>query len=233
MSKCPYCKFEFNGESNRCPSCGATIETGDYVEVKNNFVCERCHRIINDTPREFDTIGYEHRGKTSHKVTYHHVMCQECKQQYDAEEAAKAEAYRKAHTGWNGRTDKTILIVSAILGLIGIGIGIPVFISQGFQVGAGIGLGILLGYTLCALIYSFGSGSYITDVFLSTSKWSIKFPALIFSWDFDSIKLFIILKLVFAIIGAIVGIMAFICAIMICSALAIVSYPFLLFYNRN
>jgi hypothetical protein len=81
------------------------------------------------------------------------------------------------------------------------------------------------------MVYCILSGSYIGDVFVWCASLSIKFPGLIFTWDLDGVAWLIAMKILFAILGFLVGVFALLFAIAFSAALGMVSFPFVLIHN--
>ena len=93
---------------------------------------------------------------------------------------------------------------------------------------------VLAGYSIFAMLYCIISGSYIGDVFVWCATLSIRFPGLIFSWDIEGFMWLIAMKILFAILGFLIGVAALIFAIVLSAALGGVSFPFVLIHNiRN
>ena len=81
------------------------------------------------------------------------------------------------------------------------------------------------------MIYCILSGSYIGDVFVWCAGLSIKFPGLIFSWSIEGFAWLIAMKILFAILGFLIGVAALLLAIVLSSVLGAVSFPFVLIHN--
>ena len=62
---------------------------------------------------------------------------------------------------------------------------------------------------------------------------SIKFPGLIFSWDIEGIIWVIAMKILFAILGFLIGLFALAFAIVFSASLGAISFPFVLIHNIN
>ena len=92
-------------------------------------------------------------------------------------------------------------------------------------------LSILAGYGIFAMLYCIISGSYIGEVFVWCAGLSIKFPGLIFSWDLEGFAWLIAMKILFAVLGFLIGVFALLFAIALSAALGMVSFPFVLIHN--
>ncbi|MCH5179863.1 MAG: helix-turn-helix transcriptional regulator [Erysipelotrichales bacterium] len=133
------------------------------------------------------------------------------------------------------RKDRKPLIWSIILGIIAIVITLVICINNYETIGLGwtIGSPIIIGYCVLADLYCIFSDSWISEVFTNVATWSIKFPGIIFTLDWDGLKFLIIMKLIFAIIGFFVGIAVFFLALTITTALSIFTFIPLLIYNKK
>ena len=94
-------------------------------------------------------------------------------------------------------------------------------------------ISIGIGYGIFSMIYCILSGSYIGDVFLWCAGLTVKFPGLIFSWDLDGLMWLIGMKILFAILGFLVGVGALLLAIVLSAILSIVSFPFIVVLNEK
>ena len=81
------------------------------------------------------------------------------------------------------------------------------------------------------MIYCIISDSYIGDIFLWCSGFSIKFPGLIFSFDLDGLAWLIAMKILFAAIGFIIGVVVLLAGTALCALLGGFSFPFVLAHN--
>jgi len=128
-----------------------------------------------------------------------------------------------------------VFVWSIVIGAIALAITLTICIINFSKIGIGwtIGLPLIIGYTILADIYCIFTASWISDVFLAVSSWSIKFPGIIFSFSWDGLKFLIIMKLLFAVLGFLVGLATFLLAIGISSLFSIFTFPFLLIYNKK
>ena len=205
------------------------------VVEKKLHKCEYCHKEIPEEELVWKEIcthhAHHHRGHTSghntYRNAYYHKECLEKKKQEDAkaEKLSKQKQAKSASAkvwGWSIPSG-----VVALLILLFSLLSVPDKISTG----GAIGYSILGGVGIFTMIYCILSGSYIGDVFLWAAKLSVKFPGIIFSFDLGGFAFLIVMKLLFAILGFIIGVLAFIFAIVLSSALSIVSFPFILIHN--
>ena len=92
---------------------------------------------------------------------------------------------------------------------------------------------VIISYALFAMVYCIITGSYIGDVFAWCAGLSIRFPGIIFSWDLEGFAFLIVMKILFAVLGFLIGVLALMFAIVFSAALGSVSFPFVLIHNIN
>lgn len=209
--------------------------TGTEVVEKQLHICEYCHKEIPEEELTSKEICTHHarrhrghsRGHSTYRTAYYHKDCLAKERASAAASAKAAKAYHASSAakkcwGWSipaGIVALVIVIVSLLSN------------PDTFTTGQAIGYAILSGYGMFAMIYCILSGSYIGEVFLWAAQLSIKFPGIIFSFDLDGLKFLILMKILFAVLGFLIGVGAFLLAIVLSSALSMVSFPFILIHN--
>ena len=133
----------------------------------------------------------------------------------------------------SNRNDKVPLIWSIVVGVIALIVVIIISAVLGKFSGATIGIALGVGYTTTATVYCIFSASYISDVFLEISSWTIKFPGLIFSWDLEGFVWLIGMKILFAVLGFLGAVAITALAIAISALLSIFSFIPVLISNRQ
>jgi len=133
------------------------------------------------------------------------------------------------------KDDKKVLIWSIVIGVIVFGITLASFIANpdGLEVSDYILGPIVFGYTALATIFCLFTGTWIADVFIKVSGWSIKFPGIIFSFSLDGLKFLILMKLLFVVIGFFFGLFVLLLAIVLSCLLSIFTFPFAIIFNRD
>ena len=202
------------------------------VHQNETHVCARCGKDIpEDELVSEDITKKERHGRTTRTVsvgqTYYHKSCLEEAKKERAEAAhrakiARASSSKKKCFGWG---------IAA--GVAALGIALAVFLTHTDAVHPALGVlfSILIAYGMFAMIYCILSGSYIGDVFVWCAGLSIKFPGLIFTWDLEGFAWLIAMKILFAIIGFLIGVFALLFAIVLSAALGGISFPFILIHN--
>ena len=202
------------------------------IHQNEAHVCAKCGKDIpeNELVSE-DVTKKERHGRTTRTIsvgqTYYHKHCLEKVKRERAEAArrakiARASSSKKKCFGWG---------IAA--GVAALGIALAVFLTHTDEVHPALGVlySVLIGYGLFSMIYCILSGSYIGDVFVWCAGLSIKFPGLIFSWDLDGFAWLIAMKILFAILGFLVGVFALLFAIALSATLGGISFPFVLIHN--
>ena len=151
------------------------------------------------------------------------AYCTKCKKARDEharrEVYAKAERKRRLSFIWGG-------IVAGVLLLIALGLTTK-FGVKSFLIGLPVSAA---GF--CFLSCLILDNNFIGDVVLEIWSWSfVKMPGIIFTLDIDGCLFFIGVKILFAILGFLLGLLAAVAAIAIGMALAVFVYPFAL--RRN
>lgn len=197
-------------------------------------VCAKCGKDIpEDQLVSEDASRKERHGRYTRTVsvgqTYYHVHCLEQvkKERREVEarvKSAKAKRAKKLSFGWG-----------IAGGVVAFAIALAIFLANMDKVNPGLGVlfSVLIGYGIFAMLYCIISGSYIGEVFVWCAGLSIRFPGLIFSWDIEGIIWVIAMKILFAILGFLVGVFALLFAIVFSAALGMVSFPFVLIHNIN
>ena len=195
-------------------------------------VCAKCGK---DIPEEQlvseDVTRKERHGRMTRTVsvgqTYYHKNCLEQVKKERAETAAKVNAMKtkrakKISFGWSIAGGVVALAISLIVLFTNL---------DKFSIGGGIAASIGISYAIFAAIYCILSGSYIGDVFTWAAGLSIRFPGLIFSWDLEGFAWLIAMKILFAVLGFLIGVFALLLAIFLSGVLGAVSFPFVLVHN--
>ena len=215
-------------------SSSSSEEPNKTVIIYKNepHVCAKCGKDIpiDDLVSE-DVTKRERHGRTTRSVTigqtfYHKACLEEVKaERARVARAAKVAAASKAKRrsfGWGiagGVLALVIVLVSCLTHPESVSPGLAVLYS------------ILSGYGIFAMLYCILSGSYIGEVFVWCAGLSIKFPGIIFTWDLDGFAFLIVMKIFFAILGFIVGVLAILFEIGFSELLWMVSFPFVLIHN--
>lgn len=207
------------------------------IHQNEAHVCARCGKDIpEDDLVSEDVTRKERHGPHTRSVsigqTYYH---KECLNQVKAEREKEARRIRTAKTsrskklswGWGIAGGIAALVIALLIFLM-----LPAC-KESIHPALGVLYSILIGYGIFAMIYCILSGSYIGEVFVEMSSWSIKMPGVIFSWDIDGVVWAIAMKITLTILGLILGALVIGLAITISALLASVSFPFVLIHNER
>ena len=191
-------------------------------------ICEVCNKPLYS---QDEVHRYHYKvhtgGRGGHYEDKSKVMCEDCyNKQIDQDNKIKAqkEAQRRAEI-----KKKRIIgyVASTIVLLIFLIIGISTLI-KGEDTDEGI-FEIVLG--VCGFAFAgcmAMDNTFISDMWLSVSSWSIRLPGVIFTLDLDGLIWLLTVKL----LGALLSIFVTICAILFATALgfalSIFAYPFAL-----
>lgn len=209
-----------------------TVSRTIVVHQHELHVCARCGKDIpEDELVSEDVTKKERHGRATRTVsigqTFYHKDCfeqvkAERIEKEKKEKALKASRIKKLSFGWG-----------IAGGVVALAIALIFFIANKDQVNIGLGIlySCLISYGIFAMIYCIICGSYIGDVFLWCASLSIRFPGLIFSWDLEGFVWLIAMKILFAILGFLIGVFALLFAIVVSAALGGVSFPFILIHN--
>lgn len=216
---------------------GENIEAPEQIEEpapnkQELHVCAKCgEEIAEDDLVAVDHHKVERFGKMARSVngsqTYYHKDCLEELKKENAEVAAKNKVVSTA------KAKKLTFIWSIVGGAVALGIALAIFLVNMDKINIGLGIlfSVIISYGIFSMIYCIVSASYIGEVFVWCASLSIKFPGLIFSWDIEGIVWVIAMKILFAILGFLIGILALAFAIVFSATLGMFSFPFVLIHN--
>ena len=198
-------------------------------------VCTRCKLDIPEGDLEIDHFCVSPAGRGHSAVyrdDYYHKECLELTKKEREEQKrrariAKGQRANKLSFGW-GIAGGAVALIATLLCLL----LIPAC-KEVIHPGVAVALSIAASYGIFSMLYCIISGSYIGDVFLWCAGLSIKFPGLIFSWDLEGFAWLIVMKILFAVLGFLIGVFALFFAIGLSAALGMVSFPFVLIHNLN
>lgn len=89
-------------------------------------------------------------------------------------------------------------------------------------------------FTFTFISCLFLKNNFIGFLFLNIASWGVvKFPGLIFSFSLDGFMWLIGMKLLFWILGLLIGLAAILLALIICLPLSVIAYPFAIKKNFN
>lgn len=136
---------------------------------------------------------------------------------HQAEEHAKKVRFRRI-LGY-------VIGLAAFAVLFGISVALALNSKDNLWMAIGAVAGVCAYFIIaCALL----GDNLVTSCFTTIAGFGIRFPGIIFSLDIDGIVFLIVMKVIFAILAAIISFFAFIAACLISGALAIVYYPYIL-----
>ena len=186
-------------------------------------VCSRCGKNL------YSSAEFEIREKYVDPdrlefVNPREVVCSDClaKEKIDKKKAELAEDDGKVSRG---------LIIGTIVGAL-CAIITAVAAADYFSVTELILLAAAVGYGAFAFVAQCFYCEFLIDMLLFFCR-TLKFPAIIFSFDLEGIAALIGLKIVFAILGALFSITVFLFGLVLCMAVAAVTFPFSFRMHKN
>jgi transcriptional regulator with XRE-family HTH domain len=197
------------------------------IHQNEMHVCARCGKDIFENELVSEDVTKKERHGSQ---TYYHKSClEEVKKERAAADArakaAKASRSKKLSFGW-GIAGGVVAFIITLLSLL-----LAPAAKEAIHPAVSVLLSILAGYGIFSMLYCIISGSYIGEVFVWCAGLSIKFPGLIFSWDLEGFAWLIAMKILFAVLGFLIGVFALLFAIALSAALGMVSFPFVLIHN--
>lgn len=205
------------------------------VHQKEAHVCEKCKKDIpeDELVMEDILVSLGGRGRSAeYRKGYYHKACLEEVQKERLAKAARVKAQNTA------KARKLTFIWSIVGGVVALGIALAIFLGapamqKALHPAAAVGISVGISYAIFAAVYCILSGSYIGDVFTWAAGLSIRFPGLIFSWDIEGVMWLIGMKILFAILGFLIGVFALLFAIALSGSLGAISFPFVLIHNTR
>jgi transcriptional regulator with XRE-family HTH domain len=204
------------------------------IHQKELHVCERCKKDISEDELDIWTSPGRPagRGRSAQPGTthYYHKKClaeeQEERQAIATKlRAEKASRAKKYSFGWGIAGGVVALIISLLVFFL------APSVKEVVHPALAVLYSVLISYGIFAMLYCIISGSYIGDVFVWCASLSIKFPGLIFTWDIEGFIWVIAMKILFAILGFLIGLFALAFAIVFSASLGAISFPFVLIHN--
>lgn len=178
-------------------------------------VCQICGKPITDHG-DLVKKTFSRRGRSSEKI-----YCKKCADMLSEHEKRERIAYavrqRKRSFIWGG-------LIAALV------TAIAVYFAAKYSNAGGIILSVIGGIATFTFVSClFLKNNFIEDVFLGIAEWgAVKFPGLIFSFDLDGIAWLIGMKILFAILGFLIGFAVICLATVVCLTLSLFVYPFAL-----
>lgn len=183
-------------------------------------LCTSCNSPLYE---KTDIIRINEKGSSR-------VVCKSCneKELIKKKELAAAKEKEKIAQGKSKRVKS--FIYGGLAGIVFLIISISSLTKGNFS-------NFLVGLLVSYAIFSFVStlilnNTFINEMFFDICGWGIvKFPGLIWEFSIDGFMWLIAMKLLFAVIGFILGVLFCILAAILCGLLSIIVYPFALRKN--
>ena len=210
---------------------------------KTIATCRDCNSPI----REGDLYHNVERRSPSSGIKETVTICDSCFQRHEEEiehrtkgiEESLAKKPEQKKGGLfhkiTDRNDKKPLIWAIIIGSLALIASLIIFLLNLETVGIGWAIGgpLLIGYAVLSTIYCIFTASYVSDIFMTVAGWSVRFPGIIFTWDFEGFMFLIAIKILFFVLGIMIGVGAFLLAIGLSALFSIFTFIPLLIYNKT
>lgn len=199
-------------------------------------LCEKCNKPIT-RPEDIRRKTYSHHsGGGRHRHTTHTsaIYCPDCYDRIQKEEreeqerraaanlAQKKEKYRKRRI--------RAYVLPALICIIPLIFAITYFDMEETTAAIISLVAMIPTYTFFACLFL--HNNFVADLWIGIAvRGCVRFPALIFTFDLDGIAWLIGMKILFAVIGFLLGLLAEIAATVICAAISLFVYPFALAGN--
>lgn len=199
-----------------CMKCGREVCPADLSTAPPIMICEHCqsdpHSNTASTRKKGDTDDPD-QAEATRKAGRASFFS---KEKTDARKAAEAEAERQELSRgyiWGGIAGGIILFCCLFF-LPDMSIPVRVLSSA------------LAGYAVFAAVAQCLWETYLLDVFVWFVSRTVQFPGIIFSFDLDGLAFLIVMKLLFAALGFLFGVLMAVLGIGVCLVLGFVSFPF-------
>ena len=201
-----------------------TVEVQKTVIVQSYGICDRCHNLLKGPDDIHDIIHPGvHRSRNRSIPETKERVCTDCynlylKKQADEQRAKQLQIEKKAK---DNRIKACILgpLISIVLGIIfGVIIGTNSKNGTSGVVSAILGSIFFFPFTACLFL----NNNCISLIFIGVASFFfVKWPGIIFSFDLDGFAFLIAMKLLFAVLGFIIGIIGILFALMLSSVIAV------------
>lgn len=201
-------------------------------------VCEACKKPIYDkddlVTKTFVTRGNRGRrgriggGRTQPSKVYY--ICKECSEKESEIARLEREKWKEQKRAEVKKQRVKSYCWGGIIALIEIIIGVLLLLGADNHSSVGLAITIILPIlTFTFISCLFLKNNFIEDVFLTVFSWGlVKFPGLIFSFSLEGIAWLIAVKMLFKVLGILIGLVFVLLAFVICLPLSCIAYPFAL-----
>lgn len=177
-------------------------------------ICKNCHKKIR--------VGEGEQRASYGKNKTIEWICNDCAKK---EVENKEKLRMKKHVQYRNLA----FIFASIFSFVALlAVMIPVCMMGNEYIGIGIGAGIGTAVLVFAFLFCMiMRNNFVFDMFLEVATWGcVKFPGIIFSLDFDGIVFLIATKILFAILGFILVVLALCLATAVSMICSIFALPF-------
>ena len=206
-----------------CMNCGKTVTDETVAETEPHIICKKCKERLAEEAAE--------RERAEREATERRIAELE-----EARERAVRAEERKKEIEMNSmrRHRSKSLLWGAAVAIALIVIGLIVIIQNSTDpdfkgdIASQIIGAIVLTYAGFAFTFTMFYDTFIKDAVLYMLTSSINWPGLIFTFDLDGILWLIGMKILFAVLGFIIGLLAAILGIIFGLIMSMIAFPFIL-----
>lgn len=177
-------------------------------------ICENCKRPIYKSEEIVTSTRYVENTPTTCYI------CSDCDKLNKEKQQQKVEKNSKSHRNksfvWGTIISIIVLVIGILAGVSG---------ETGGETIALIALLPIFTFTFVSCIFL--NNNFVGEIFLEIASWGfVKFPGIIFSFSLDGFLWLIGIKILFGIMGFILGGLTVLLALIICMPLSAIAYPF-------
>lgn len=208
-------------------------EESPIAEKKPSDHCSKCGKDIYDGDKVHH-VNKQSKSGVKEIVT----ICDECFVRHEKEIEERARqidrqvAKEKDSKPIGLAHDcKKVFVWAIIIGIISLIITLIVCINNHETIGIPLTviLPIVIGYAMVSDIYCIFTDTFISEIFGSIATFSIKFPGLIFSFSLEGFAWLIAMKVLFAVLGFLIGLGAILLGLAISAVFSIFCFiPFVI-----
>ena len=182
-------------------------------------ICRKCGTTI------VDAGDFVRETNLSDGHVYEKIYCKKCAK----EEAERAEQEKKDRiVGIAALQRKRSFLWGGLIAAFAAAVAVVCTVK--YEGADKVWIALLGGVALFTFVSClFLKNNFIEDLFIEIASWGfVKFPGLIFSFDLDGIAWLIGMKLLFAVLGFLIGFALVCLALVVCMAMSLIVYPFAL-----
>ena len=210
-----------------CKNCGITVTEETVAETEPIILCKKCKERLAEEKAAKEKAEKEAEEKRRRDLIIEREKAEKQKENLKKSQMGEMRWHRKKSLIW-----------ALVIGILALGISIFVVASGDgdfFNELADSYIGIIV-FVYGAFSFTFGMfyDTFIRDSFINMLGTSIKWPGLIFTFDLDGILWLIGMKILFAVLGFLIGLIAAVLGFLFAFFMSMICFPFILLnYSRK